>query len=78
MSDEVRPWDLLNPNVERTTKEIRQERLDICRACPHFISLTSQCRKCGCIMPLKTKLKDASCPVGKWLAVAEVEDEDYD
>jgi hypothetical protein len=41
-------------------------RLDICMSCEHFISLTSQCKKCGCFMKAKTRLPNAECPVGKW------------
>jgi hypothetical protein len=63
---DTRPWDLLNLNTEYVEEEKANERLDICKGCPEFISLTKQCKKCGCIMPLKTKLKTASCPIGKW------------
>lgn len=41
-------------------------RMDICRGCPHFIKLTSQCKKCGCFMAAKTKIQSATCPVNKW------------
>ena len=78
MVGDVKPWDLFNPNTPKATKEVREHRLELCKACTHFISLTSQCRKCGCIMPLKTKLKDAVCPIGKWEATSEMSDEDYD
>jgi len=43
-----------------------KKRLAICKACPEFIAATSQCRKCGCFMSAKTKLKVASCPINKW------------
>jgi hypothetical protein len=46
--------------------ELAKKRMEICKACPHFISLTTQCKKCGCIMAAKTKLKNATCPIGKW------------
>lgn len=46
--------------------KLADQRLNICKECPFYISLTHQCKKCGCIMNLKTKLKDAKCPVGKW------------
>jgi len=63
---ETRPWDLLNPNVEHATDEQQAKRMDLCNSCPELIQVTKQCKKCGCIMPLKTKLKAASCPLGKW------------
>ena len=48
------------------SEEFQKERMDICLGCEHFIKLTHQCKKCGCLMNLKTKLKDATCPIGKW------------
>ena len=58
--DPVRPWDLLNPNVDRVDEETKTKRLD--------------CKKCGCFMKEKTKLAHASCPVGKWDAVTVTTD----
>jgi hypothetical protein len=63
---EVRPWDLLNPNTEYISEESSSNRYEICLQCPELIQITKQCKKCGCIMPLKTKLKMATCPLGKW------------
>lgn len=62
----TRPWDLLNPNSEHSSEEEQKARMDICNACPELLPVTHQCKKCGCIMPLKTKLKAATCPLGKW------------
>lgn len=67
MSDnKVRPWDLFNKKMNRAPAKIQSERLDICGACPQFIKLTSQCKKCGCFMKQKVKLADAVCPLNKW------------
>ena len=63
---DVKPWDLLNPNKERSPEELAQYRLEICKVCPAYRPLTNTCRKCGCFMKLKTQLKDAKCPIGKW------------
>lgn len=63
---ETRPWDLLDPSVERSSDEDASKRFDICRSCPELIKLTNQCKKCGCLMHLKTKLQAAACPIGKW------------
>lgn len=62
----ARPWDLFNSEIGRVSPEIKQKRLDICKSCPEFINLSTQCKKCGCIMNAKTKLPNASCPLGKW------------
>ena len=45
--------------------EVREARYDICKACTSFTALKT-CNECHCIMPLKTKLRDAVCPLGKW------------
>jgi hypothetical protein len=63
---DVKPWDLLNPNTEYVDQEKSEARYQICKLCPELISLTKQCKKCGCFMALKTKLAGASCPIGKW------------
>ena len=62
----TRPWDIVNPNVDRASIEVANERFSICQACPELIKLTSQCKKCGCFMPAKTKLLHATCPANKW------------
>lgn len=66
MSDNVKPWDMLNPNENRSSEDIIKSRLDICRSCEFFRPRTEQCKKCGCFMKLKTKLERAHCPIGKW------------
>lgn len=62
----VKPWDFLNPNTEYALEDLATSRYSICQACPEFISLTTQCKKCGCFMAAKTKLEKATCPIGKW------------
>lgn len=66
MSDDVKPWDLLNPNQPRSQEDIIDARLEICKVCEFYRAKTNQCRKCGCFMKLKTKLEHAKCPIGKW------------
>ena len=44
---------------------VRESRYDICKACD-FLSVLKTCKECYCIMPLKTRLVDAVCPIGKW------------
>lgn len=66
MSEEVYPWHLLDPKYERADDALFKSRLDTCLGCDRLRQLTKQCKMCGCIMPLKAKLKDAVCPLGKW------------
>lgn len=63
---DTRPWHLLDPSIARALPEIAEKRLAICKACPEFIPITHQCKKCLCIMDGKTKLASSSCPIGKW------------
>lgn len=63
---ETRPWDLLNPNTEWADEEASSSRYSVCQSCPELVSLTKQCKKCGCFMAAKTKLAHATCPLGKW------------
>jgi hypothetical protein len=62
----VTPLDMLNPMTRHIDLEIADKRMSICSSCPEIIKLTSQCKKCGCFMPAKTKLEAAKCPIGKW------------
>jgi hypothetical protein len=64
--DTVKPWDMLNPNIEKLSEEVAQKRLDMCLGCDRLIKITNQCKECGCFMNLKTKLPNAFCPIGKW------------
>lgn len=66
---------------------LAEKRLNLCRACKHFVKKTASCgplilgktiqhkkqkvKLCGCAMPIKTKLKMGSCPIGKWESTFE-------
>ena len=62
----VTPLDILNPNTKMVENIIHEKRMNICKSCPEFLSLTKQCSKCGCFMEIKTKMEQAICPLGKW------------
>jgi hypothetical protein len=62
----VTPLDLLNPMTKPADKELAKLRLETCLSCPELIKTTKQCKKCGCLMTVKTKLEAAKCPMGKW------------
>lgn len=46
-------------------KTLQDERYNICKQCPSLTVLKT-CNECGCIMPLKVKIANASCPLNKW------------
>lgn len=62
----ARPWDLFNKNLGRVETEVAAERMTICNACEHLNETTKTCKECGCFMTAKTKLPNATCPIGKW------------
>lgn len=62
----TRPWDIINPNIQKADDELASRRLDICLGCDRLIKVTKQCKECGCFMALKVKLKEAVCPLNKW------------
>lgn len=57
--------DALTGNLAFTEGSKAKERYDICKACPNF-QATLTCGLCGCFMPGKVKLENATCPAGKW------------
>ena len=63
---EVEFRDLFDPRQPRSDKEMIEDRLAICNECPHLNKQFMKCTKCGCFMKLKSTLKQASCPLGKW------------
>ena len=64
---EVTPADLLNPANYGVPENVQKQRLDFCKDCKYFKDALKQCSICGCLMPLKVKLKESWCPVGYWL-----------
>jgi hypothetical protein len=62
---DARPWHLLDKE-NYVSKEISDKRFSICQACPELIKATNQCKKCGCFMKAKVKIKISTCPLNKW------------
>lgn len=52
--------------IKTVPQDMQKRRFDICLECPELIQLTAQCKKCGCLMKIKTALESAQCPLGKW------------
>lgn len=59
-------FDLFDPSEKRSDKDLIEKRLTICNDCEWFNARLVKCKKCGCFMKLKSTLKAASCPIGKW------------
>lgn len=62
----TRPWDIFKQEAYNTDEQTAIDRYAICLECPKLIKITKQCKECGCVMPLKVKLKEAVCPLKKW------------
>lgn len=45
-------------------RETSKQRILTCHGCPRYSY--GACMECGCIVLVKTKLKDEKCPLGKW------------
>ena len=41
-------------------------RLSLCLDCEWYEGNSKRCKRCGCYMPLKTKLDTSKCPIEKW------------
>jgi hypothetical protein len=46
-------------------KPLQQERMAICRQCKYYSKF--RCDICKCIMPLKTRIAEESCPILQWV-----------
>lgn len=52
------------------SKEIRNERYNMCKACPAFVESSKRCADCGCFMEAKSWINDSPknlCPRKKWV-----------
>jgi len=70
MTDVARFRDLFDPTVPRVNRSVRRERLNLCEGCDNYSKTLRTCGVCGCVMPLKTTLAHAECPIGLWKAEA--------
>lgn len=46
--------------------EIKEQRMNICRACDEYDASQVRCKKCGCFLLIKTTFSVDSCPLQKW------------
>lgn len=55
--------------TERAKKS--KERLEICSECEHLDKTLYTCKQCGCFMKAKTMFPSSKCPIEKWTAYKE-------
>lgn len=49
-----------------TTDKEQKKRIETCKLCEFYNPISRRCRKCGCFMQIKTRLRLANCPMGFW------------
>ena len=47
-------------------EDVKQIRMDICKACPSWNKRFNRCTECGCQMKVKVALTSSECPLRKW------------
>jgi len=71
---EAGTWDTVKSignYMKSESKIMSDERLAICKECPHSRDLYNRgwinyCNICGCMLKVKTRLKSSKCPDGRW------------
>lgn len=51
--------------TDKVSVETHKKRVEICNACPN-LTLTRNCKVCGCFVNDKAKYIGESCPIKKW------------
>lgn len=51
------------------SQELGQSRMQVCKSCDSFYTLTQQCKECWCFMPAKSRIIQQQCPLSKWQQV---------
>lgn len=65
--------DELRGKAVHVSKDVKQQRLEICSGCPDFKRISRQCGICGCFLDRKALYAQSECPATppKWLALKE-------
>jgi hypothetical protein len=58
--------EMISGNSIMVEEAVSSSRLEICKKCDFFDNANNRCKKCGCYMEIKTKLRIEKCPVNKW------------
>lgn len=53
--------------------EYAKQRMIMCKLCKSYNHPTKTCNECHCLMPGKTMIKSASCPLNKWQSIKDEE-----
>lgn len=58
--------DFLTGSLEFASEDVVAKRIAICEPCEVRNSTLNTCTACGCFLPAKTKLLEATCPMELW------------
>lgn len=70
------PSQFLDPQIT----EVANERISICEKCEFHsknhlsIRLDAHCTHCGCTLSAKTKCLTCECPIKKWAAITNTDE----
>lgn len=53
----------------KASEDVINSRLSHCNACEHLNYTLGVCKQCLCVVAMKTALRQAECPIGKWKKV---------
>lgn len=53
-------------------EELQKRRYEVCLSCPDRVEETDRCGICKCLLKLKTRVPEASCPASHWSEVKKV------
>ena len=56
--------ELVMARDEQVEKSEQEKRKEICKKCEEYGGWV--CKKCGCVIPIKTIFKASKCPLNKW------------
>lgn len=56
--------DKVTGNLEYASDETQQVRLEHCNNCSHKVA--GICSQCGCVVQMKVRYANSSCPINKW------------
>lgn len=57
--------------MPKSTEEEKTRRLEICKSCEFFDSVSIRCNSCGCFLEIKTSWASEKCPISKWESVPQ-------
>lgn len=58
--------DLITGKLEFVDESVSTQRMAICDECEVQNKTIKVCTACGCVLPIKVRLKESTCPMELW------------